>query len=100
MKEVNVNNNEVNDNINRQSKVKESKAKQIEVKQTKVNKNKVEELIAELFTADKPSDIENILNDLEDVGWSNVYSALEATEDMKKKLRGLVQNKQIILETA
>lgn len=97
---VNVNNNEVNDNINRQSKVKESKVNKIEVKETKVNKNKVEELIAELFTADKPSDIENILNDLEDVGWSNVYSALDATEDMKKKLRGLVQNKQIILETA
>jgi len=82
-----------------QEQTQEEEQKEIQVK-TKVKKEKIIKLIEELHNADKPSDIENILNDLEDVGWSNVYSALEATEDMKKKLKQLVANKLIILETA
>ena len=69
-------------------------------KEVQVTRKQVDKLLEELYSADRPSDIENILADLKDIGWSNVYSVLEATEDMKKKLRGLVQNKQIILETA
>jgi len=98
--EVNVYNNEVNDNISTQRKGKEIKENKIEVNQTKISKKKIEELIAELYNSDRPSDIENILNDLDDTGWEYIYSVLEATEDMKKKLKQLVSNKVIILQTA
>lgn len=94
LNEVNVNNNEVIDNNNRQSKVKYSK-----VKESKLNKSIVEKLIEELFYADIPSDIENILDDLDELGWDNIYSVLEATEDTKKQLKQLVANKVIILQT-
>jgi hypothetical protein len=66
---------------------------------TKVKKEKIIKLIEELHNADRPSDIENILNDLDDTGWEYIYSVLEATEDMKKKLKQLVLNKVIILQT-
>ncbi len=91
---VNVDNNGVNDYISTQRKGKEIKGNK-----SKLNKSKVEELIAELFNADRPSDIENILKDLDETGWEYIYSVLEATEDMKYKLKQLVANKLIILET-
>ena len=58
-----------------------------------------EELIEELHNADNPSDIENILDDLNDIGWDYIYSALDANETTKKRLKDLVSNKCIILET-
>ena len=91
---VNVNNNEVIDNNNTQSKVKHSK-----LNESKLNKSIVEKLLEELFYADNPSDVENVLDDLDELGWDNIYSVLEATEDMKKQLKQLVANKVIILQT-
>jgi len=100
-KQLSVEQNNLNDNVNVNDNVNDNVKENVnENAKVNVNEKLVHKLIDELHNADKPSDIENILNDLEDVGWSNVYSALDATEDMKKKLRGLVQNKQIILETA
>lgn len=78
----------------------EYKEEEQEKQNIKISKNKIQELIDELYNADKPSDIENVLNDLNDIGWDNIYSALDATSDMKYKLKQLVSNKVIILETA
>ena len=91
---INVDNNLIDDNNNPQRKGKEIKGNK-----SKVNKTKVEELIAELYIADRPSDIETLIQFLDGIGWDYIYSVLEATEDMKYKLKQLVANKLIILET-
>ena len=92
--EVNVDINEVNDYISTQRKVKETKGNK-----SKLNKSKVEELIAELYKADRASDIETLIQFLDETGWEYIYSVLEATDDMRNKLKQLVANKLIILET-
>jgi hypothetical protein len=98
LKVVNVNINEVNDNINRQSKVKESKLNESKineskVKQTKVNKNIVSKLLDELYIADRPSDIENVINDLDSIGWDDIYSAFNMDEREKQNYKSLVVQK-------
>lgn len=82
-----------------QDKVKDKNKENIKNKATYISKEKIKELIEELHNADNPSDIENILDDLKGIGWDYIYSVLEATDDMKNKLKLLVSNKLIILES-
>jgi hypothetical protein len=91
--EVNVYNNDVNDNINGQSKVKESKVNKIEIKESKVNKNIVNKLLDELVIVDNQSDIENVINDLDSIGWDNIYSAFNMDEREKQNYKSLVIQK-------
>lgn len=85
--------------VNTDTKVNKTKQNESKQNESKLKKSIVEKLLEELFYADIPSDIENILDDLDEIGWDNIYSVLEATEDMKKQLKQLVANKVIILQT-
>jgi hypothetical protein len=90
---VNVYNNDDIDNINGQSKVKESKVNKIEVKESKVNKNIVNKLLDELFIADGKDNIMNVLEDMKDIGLSNICTALNYDERQKENLENLIEQK-------
>ena len=96
---LNENNLNVNVNVNDNVKANVNVNDKVNVKSNvNVKTQKIMQLIEELHNSDNPSDIENVLDDLQDIGWNNIYSALDATEDMKKKLKQLVINKQIICQ--
>jgi hypothetical protein len=90
---VNVYNNDDIDNINGQSKVKESKVNKIELKESKVNKNIVNKLLDELVIVDTAYEIENVVNDLDSIGWENIYSAFNMDEREKQNYKSLVIQK-------
>ena len=60
---------------------------------SKININIVSKLLAELVVVDNPSDIEYVINDLDSIGWDNIYSAFNMDEREKENYKSLVIQK-------
>jgi len=76
----------------------ESREKELELRddskiESKINKNIVNKLLKELVIADKSNDIENVVNDLDSIGWENIYSAFNMDEREKQNYKTLVIQK-------